>query len=121
MQEAKRITAIPFEIDAFESDAINDEYKKLVLDHSSLIEEGVNYNVFEPIDKISFLDQIEIIEGRWDAFFSRIKLVDLLKQTYIDQCKGYLSSMKLTEDEYLNLLKESHHLMRQDAHREKTQ
>ena len=118
MQAAERITSISFEIDAFESDTVKDEYRQLVRDHSSLIEAGATYNNLDPLEKLSFLDQIEIVEDRWDAFFFRFKLMDSLNQDYIDQCEEYLSSMKLTEDEYRHLLKESHRRMRQDAEKE---
>jgi Domain of unknown function (DUF1825) len=119
MQAAEKITASPFDPESFESEPIKQEYKKLVMDHSNLIEFGSQYDEFDPLGKLSFLDQIEAIEERWDAFFFRFKLMDSLNQDFIQQCEQFLASMKLTEDEYRELLKESHRLMRLDAERER--
>ncbi|KAG7355086.1 DUF1825 domain containing protein [Nitzschia inconspicua] len=119
MQAAEKITASPFDPEELESEPIKQEYKKLIMDHSNLIEFGSHYDDFDPLGKLSFLDQIEAIEERWDAFFFCFKLMDSLNKEYIEQCENFLSSMKLNEDEYRELLSESHRLMRLDAERER--
>ena len=119
MQAAEKITASPFDPEEFESEPIKQEYKQLIMDHSNLIEFGSKYDDFDPLGKLSFLDQIEAIEERWDAFFFRFKLMNSLNKEFIEQCEQFLASMKLTEGEYRELLKESHRLMRLDAERER--
>jgi hypothetical protein len=119
MQAAKKVTASPFISEKFESDLVKEEYEKLVVDHSNLINFGSKYNDFDPLEKISFLDQIEAIAERWDAFFLPVELMHSLNKEYIEQCQQLFASMKLTEQEYRRLLKESHRLMRLEAEREK--
>jgi hypothetical protein len=119
MQAAEQITADPFDPHVFESEMIAEEYKKLVLDHSNLIENGAKYAEFDPLGKLSYLDHIERIEERWESFFFRFKLMNAVNEEYTKQCEQFLASMKLTEDEYRELLRESHRMMRQDAERER--
>jgi hypothetical protein len=116
MQAAEQITAHPFDPATLESSPeIQKEYKKLIMEHSSLIEFGANYDDFDPVGKIAFLEQIEAVEERWDTFFFRFKIMNQVNEEYSRQCEAFLASMKLTEDEYRELLKESHRLMRVDA------
>ena len=65
MQAAEAITANPFKPSDLESGPVKEEYKKLVLDHSNLIEFGGKYDEFDPVGKLSYLDEIEKIEERW--------------------------------------------------------
>jgi hypothetical protein len=119
MQAAKQVTASPFDPEEFKSDIIKQEYEKLVMDHSNLIKLGSKYDDFDPNAKISFLDQIETIGERWDAFFFRFELMNSLNKEFIEQCRQFLASMKLTEEEFRELLKETHRLMRLEAERER--
>ena len=128
MQTAKRIQAFPLDLDSnsnalfdFKAErTIRTEYTQLVEDHSNLIQEGSSYMDWDPSDKLSFLDRIETMEQQWEDFFSRFQLNELvLNQDYVDQCRNYLSCMKLTEDEYRRLGQESHRLMRQEAQRDR--
>jgi hypothetical protein len=120
MQAAEAITANPFDPSKFESDTIKDEYTNLILDHSNLIEFGAKYDKFDPLGKLAYLDEIEKIEDRWDAFFFRFKLMDAIDQNYKEQCDLFLASMNMKEDDYRQLLKKCHQLMREDAERERT-
>ena len=119
MQAAESITANPFSPDDLDSDTVREEYEALVQDHSSLIEFGSNYANFDPLGKIAYLDQIEKIEERWDAFFFRFKLMGTINQDFKDQCDAFLASMNLDEDEFRDLLKKGHQLMREEAERER--
>ena len=121
IQAAESITSNPFDPSRLESDTVKDEYKKLVLDHSNLIEFGANYDQFDPLGKLAYLDQVERIEERWDAFFFRFKLMDAIDPNYKQQCDQFLKSMNMDEDSYRKLLKKCHQLMREDAERERDQ
>jgi hypothetical protein len=115
----RQVTKVPFDPHNFESETIAKEYQQLVVDHKILIDFGSTYGEFDPIDKLSYLNQIEQIEERWDAVIFRLKLMNALQEPYMKQCKMLLRSMKVTEDEYRELLKEAHRLMRLDAERER--
>jgi len=119
MQAAEAITANPFNPSDLESGPVKEEYKKLVLDHSNLIEFGGKYDEFDPVGKLSYLDEIEKIEERWEAFFFRFKLMDAIDKDYKAQCDQFLASMSMDEDDYRRLLKKCHQLMREDAERER--
>ena len=119
MQAAESITANPFGPNDLKSDTVREEYEVLVQQHSSLIEFGANYGDFDPLGKIAYLDQIESIEERWDAFFFRFKLMGTINQEFKDQCDQFLASMNLNEDEFRDLLKKCHQLMREDAEKER--
>ena len=119
MQAAEAITANPFDPSKLESENIKDEYMKLVLDHSNLIQFGATYDEFDALGKLAFLDEVEKIEDRWDAFFFRFKLMDALDKEYKQQCDQFLASMSMNEDDYRQLLKNCHQLMREDAERER--
>jgi hypothetical protein len=119
MQAAEAITANPFDPSKLESETIKDEYMKLVLNHSSLIQFGAKYDEFDALGKLAFLDEVEKIEDRWDAFFFRFKLMDALDKEYKQQCDQFLASMSMNEDDYRQLLKNCHQLMREDAERER--
>lgn len=119
MQAAESITANPFDPSKLESEEIKKEYKKLILDHANFIEFGGNYDDFDALGKLAFLDEIEKIEERWEAFFFRFKLMDALDKEYKKQCDAFLASMSMDEESYRKLLKKSHDLLRQDAKRER--
>lgn len=120
MQAAQSITASPFAPDSFASDTmIQMEYDALVRDHSSLIEFGANYDDFDPLGKLAYLDQIETVEDRWNVFFLRFQLMGTLNVEYKQQCDAFLASMNLKEDQYRDLLKQCHDIMRKDAQRER--
>jgi hypothetical protein len=119
MQAAQAITASPFSLDSFTSDTVKNEYQALVRDHSSLIEFGAKYDDFDPLGKLAYLDQIEAVEDRWNVFFLRFQLMGALNADYQQQCDAFLASMNLKEDQYRDLLKKCHEIMRQDAQRER--
>jgi hypothetical protein len=68
-----------------------------------------------------FLDQIEALEERWDVFFARFSLMGMLEPVYVEECKKFLASMNMDETDFRTLLKRAHHLMREDAERERNQ
>lgn len=80
MTSAGKIDRNPFTGDepAFEVPAVREEYEALCRDHSSLIEFGGTYDTFDPLGKLSFVDEIEKIEERWDVFYARFKLLGQL-------------------------------------------
>jgi Domain of unknown function (DUF1825) len=120
MQAAQRVTACPFDPDSFGADATRQEYGQLVSDHSDLIGFGARYNEFDPLGKLSYLEQIEKIEERWDSFCARYELSnESLNAEYLKQCEQYLTSYKWTVDEFRVLLKQSHDLMKGDAESER--
>eukprot|EP00559_Dactyliosolen_fragilissimus_P005429 CAMPEP_0184865976 /NCGR_PEP_ID=MMETSP0580-20130426/20087_1 /TAXON_ID=1118495 /ORGANISM="Dactyliosolen fragilissimus" /LENGTH=331 /DNA_ID=CAMNT_0027365397 /DNA_START=11 /DNA_END=1006 /DNA_ORIENTATION=+ len=121
MAAANKITSTPFTGDesAFKSDTVKDEYKKLCLDHASLIDMGASYASFDGIGKLAFLDEIEKIEERWDIFYARFSLLGQLNRKFVNQCEEFLKSMSLSESEFRELLKEAHNIMREDAERER--
>lgn len=121
MTAAEKITKSPFSPDspAFDSPNVKDEYEMLCRDHNSLIEFGAKYDTFDPIGKIRFLDEIEKIQDRWDVFFTRFKLMGALDTEYMEQCNAFLDSMGMNEEDYRNLLKKCHQMMRDDAEAER--
>jgi len=125
MQAAERTTAMPFDPETleFSDDTARDEYHRLGEDHKRLIETGSGYGGLDAFEKLAFLDRIEAVEDRWDSFFVRFceepPMVDALNQDYVDQCTNYLSCMKLTNNEYRQLLRDTHQRMRRDAERER--
>eukprot|EP00980_Cylindrotheca_fusiformis_P016191 scaffold4809_cov116-Cylindrotheca_fusiformis.AAC.15 len=120
-EAAESITAEPFDpkIAFSESPMIEDEYKRLVLDHSKLIDFGASYADFDPLGKLAFLDEIEKIQDRWDSFYFRFKLMGKLNEKYKKQCDYFLASMNMNEEDFRDLLKKTHQLMRKDAERER--
>lgn len=118
---AESITASPFDPEVVfrDSPLVEEEYKKLVLDHSKLITFGATYADFDPLGKLAYLDEIEKIEERWESFFFRFKLMGKINEEYKKQCDIYLASMNMGESEFRELLSKSHQLMRQDAERER--
>jgi hypothetical protein len=119
MQAAEAITANPFDPSNLESDTVKEEYNKLISDHSNVIEFGAKYDEFDPLGKLAYLDEIEKIEDRWEAFFFRFKLMDAIDKDYKKQCDQFLASMSMNEDDYRKLLKTCHQIMREDAERER--
>jgi hypothetical protein len=98
---------------------IEDEYKKMVLDHSKLIDFGATYADFDPLGKLAYLDEIEKIQDRWESFFFRFKFMGKLNEEYKKQCDYFLASMNTDEEDFRALLTKTQHLMRQDAERER--
>lgn len=121
MQAAEAIMASPFDPSNLESEIVKDEYKKLGVDHSNLIEFGANYAEFDPLGKLAFLDEVDKIEERWDSFFFRFKLMDAINDEYKRQCDQFLASMNMDETDYRTLLNKCHRLMREDAEMERDQ
>lgn len=121
MTAAEKITSTPFTGDepAFQSDTVRKEYEALCRDHSYLINFGGSYATFDPMGKIAFLDELEKIEERWDVFFARFSLLGQLNQQFVKQCNAFLDSMGMTEEEFRDLLKKTHDIMRKDAERER--
>jgi len=117
MTAAQKITETPFKGTeaAFDSPTVKDEYEKLCRDHMALIEFGEKFESFDPLGKIAYLDEIEKIQERWDIFFARFSLMGALNKEYVRQCEEFLSSMGLSEQEFRELLKRSHDLMREEA------
>lgn len=121
MTAAEKITSTPFNGDeaAFESDTVREEYEALCRDHSSLIDFGGSYATFDPAGKLAYLDEVEKVEERWEVFFARFSLLGQLNQDFVRQCDAFLMSMGLTEDDFRDLLKRTHEIMREDAQRER--
>jgi hypothetical protein len=121
MTAAEKITSTPFNGDeaAFESETVREEYEALCRDHSSLIDFGASYATFDPMGKLAYLDEVEKIEERWEIFFARFSLLGQLNQDFVRQCDAFLMSMGLTEDDFRDLLKRTHAIMREDAQRER--
>lgn len=123
MIAAEKITSTPFtgKEAAFDSPTVKEEYEQLCRDHMYLIEFGGKYDEFDPTGKLLYLDEIEKIQERWDVFFSRFQLLGILNDQYIRQCNAFLSSMNMTEEQYKQLLKRCHDMMREDADAERNQ
>ena len=121
MVSAEKITSSPFtgEEDVFESPTVREEYEKLCQDHSALIEMGSSYANFDPAGKLAYLNEIEKIEGRWDIFYARFKLLGKMNEEFTRQCNDFLASMDMNEEQYRKLLKRTHQIMRDDAERER--
>mmetsp|Transcript_29289 Transcript_29289/g.86757 ORF Transcript_29289/g.86757 Transcript_29289/m.86757 type:complete len:329 (-) Transcript_29289:152-1138(-) len=120
MTTAEKITSAPFsEESTFESDTVREEYEKLCRDHNALIQMGASYATFDPMGKIAFLDEIKKVEERWDIFFARFSLLGQLDKSFINQCNAFLESMGLDEQQFKELLKETHKIMREDAEKER--
>lgn len=121
MTAAEKITATPFngEEEVFQSPTVKEEYEKLCRDHAGLVEMGASYANFDPSGKIAFLDEIEKVEERWQIFMARFKLLGQLNDDFVQQCNDFLASMNMTEEQYNELLKKTHDLMRQDAEKER--
>jgi hypothetical protein len=115
MAAAESITANPFNPSSFESETVKEEYSELVSAHSALIDFGAKYTSFDPLEKLAFLDEVDKIEDRWE-FFMKYKLMGAID--YKRQCDQFLASMSMTEDDYRELLKKCHQVMRKDAERE---
>lgn len=115
------ITATPFKgTEApFKTDMVREEYEQLCRDHNGLIEFGSSYATFDPLGKIAFLDEIEKVEERWDVFFARFSLLGALDKEFVEQCRAFLQSMNLSEEEFRTLLKRAHEMMREEAERER--
>ena len=58
-------------------------------------------------------------DGRWDVFFARFKLMGQLDPDYVKQCDQFLASMGMKEEEYKQLFKKCHTLMREEAEAER--
>lgn len=121
MTAAEAITKAPFSKDsvAFASPNVKQEYEALCRDHMNLIEFGAKYDTFDPFGKLYYLNEIEKIEDRWDVFFTRFKLMGQLDPEYLEQCNQFLASMGMNEEEYRQLLKKCHDIMREEAEAER--
>jgi len=118
MVNAQKITCDPFDQSVLKNEVIREDFEKLCRDHNELIESGAKYSEFDPREKLTFLDQIEMIEDRWDIFYTRFSLMGELNHLFIKQCNDFLNSMNLSEEEYRQLLKEAHGIMRKNAESE---
>jgi len=121
MTNAEQITGSPFKgtEKAFESDTVKEEYEALCRDHSALIDMGANFDSFDPVGKVAFLDQVEAVEERWDVFFARFSLLGELDRGFVEQCDAFLEGMGLDERDFRGLLKQAHELMREEAEKER--
>ena len=121
MIAAEAITCPPFtgKEDAFNSETVRGEYETLCRDHLRLIQFGGQYETFDPLGKIRFLDEIDKIQERWDVFYARFSLMGVLNSDYVKQCNSFLATMGLNENEYRDLLKKAHDKMRREAERER--
>mmetsp|Transcript_10461 Transcript_10461/g.12575 ORF Transcript_10461/g.12575 Transcript_10461/m.12575 type:complete len:255 (+) Transcript_10461:3-767(+) len=121
MTSAERITSSPFSGTeaAFDSPTVKEEHDQLCRDHAALIEFGSTYDTFDPLGKLSYIDEIEKIEERWDVFFARFSLLGQLDEEFCRQCNQFLESMGLDEQSYRKLLKKAHQIMREDAEQER--
>ena len=118
---AEQFTAKPFtgEESAFQSPTVKEEFDMLYNDHDNLIQLGAQYGNFDPVGKLYYLDEVEKIEERWDIFFTRFSLMKAINPKYIEQCNEFLASMKMNEEEYRTLLKQTHDNMRKEAESER--
>ena len=114
---AEKITTAPFlgNEAVFDSEIVRKEYDELCKDHNALIGTGGSYASLDSIAKLSFLDEIEIIEDRWNALFERYNLLGQVNQKFVKQCNKYLDAMGLNEQDVQELLKETHIAMREEA------
>ena len=121
MSAVEKITITPSRGDgaSFESDTVREEYEAICRNHSGLIDMGGSYASFDAMGKIAFLDQMDVIEERWDIFFARFSLLGQLNQEFVKQCNAFLNGMGLDEQQFRELLQATHKLMRDDAERER--
>ena len=121
MANAEAITATPFtgNESAFDNPNVREEYEALCRDHASLIEMGGSYKNFDPVGKLAFIDQMELLEERWDIFFARFSLLGMLDKSFVKQCDAFLESMGLDENDFRTLLKKAHEMMREEAEKER--
>lgn len=96
---------------------IRDEYHALVRDHTQLIESGTNYKDMDAVVKLGYLAQLGTLEGRWDVVWQQIvsSCHSMINPQYTRQCKEFLTSMKLTENKYLEILNDTHQKMKDKA------
>jgi len=106
----------PFLKDALaESELIAREHAQLCADHAGLIELGANYDTFDQSGKLSYIDEIERIEERWDILYARFGLMGKLNKGFSKKCTEFLSCMQMNEQDYRELLKQTHNAMREAA------
>mmetsp|Transcript_45108 Transcript_45108/g.102453 ORF Transcript_45108/g.102453 Transcript_45108/m.102453 type:complete len:136 (-) Transcript_45108:85-492(-) len=111
------IRAPPFDLDALEGEVVREEFEKLSRDHEQLIKMGENYGSFDRAGKVMFLDQVEAVESRWEVFMARFKLMGKLNPEYMSQAEAYLQKVSMTPNEFRDILKQAHNIMREDAER----
>lgn len=122
MATSQGVDALPFtgREAAFESDIVSAEYEKLCNDHKSIIKFGEQFGSFDPPGQIAFLDALEAVEGRWDVFFSRFKLLGQLDPGFEAQSTAFLDSLGMDAQEFREMLIAAHALLRKDAEEERT-
>jgi inorganic triphosphatase YgiF len=81
---------------------------------------GASYANFDPSGKIAYIDEIDKIDDRLQVIFARFKLMGKLDKEFVRQCDAFLASMGMNEEQYQELLKKAHQIMRDDAERERT-
>ena len=113
MSAVEKITITPFRGDgaSFESDTVREEYDAICRNHSGLIDMGGSYASFDAMGKIAFLDQMDVIEERWDIFFARFSLLGQLNKEFVKQCNTFLNGMSLDEQQFRELLQATNKLM----------
>jgi len=121
MTAAEPITEPPFtgHEPAFESEMVQSEHEQLCRDHRQLIELGEKYDDFDPLGKLCYLDQVEKIHERWEVFLARFQLLGALNPVYLQECKAFLASLGLDEEQYRELLGQAHAWMREEAEAER--
>ena len=122
MATAERLTAKPFRGDEaiFESSPlVKHEFEQLCRDHQHLVDFGGNYGNFDPLGKLYFLDEIQKIHERWDVFFARASLMEMIDSNYTRQVHDFLEAMDLNETTYRQQLDEAHQIMRRAAEKER--
>lgn len=124
MSKPEPITAPPFTAEALLENKegaalVRDEYERLARDHQNLIDFGGKYGEFDPVGKLCYLDEMARIHERWDVFFARFRLMGAQNPEFVRQCRRFLDGLGLTEEQYWDLLRQTHDAMRQEAERER--
>jgi hypothetical protein len=119
MAACVKVTAIPMGENnpLFDTPTVKKDYVKLCRDHTNLIEMGSKYNNFDASGKLAYLDAISMIGDRWDAFL--MARGNYLEQAFVKQCRDFLTSMSLNEEDYRFILKKAHGIMRADVEKER--
>lgn len=114
------ITSLPFtgSESAFNSDVVKEEYKKLIIDHQSLIKLGAMYGSFDSDGKLGYIDSMQAIEDRWDTFFARFSMMGQLNTEFDEQVSSYLKTAGLTPKQMRRILRNSNDVLRKQAQRE---
>jgi len=114
------VTALPFiqGSTAVKSPLVQEEMEGLVREHKQLVAMGTRYGTMDRTGKLLFIDQVEEIEGRWGVFLKRFELLGELNPEFVAQTREFLARLQIaSDDQFLQLLKDSRNIMRADAER----